>query len=83
VAALGTVAMTSPPLARKRSHHAASSTSSTMVVAKCAPCPARSTFGDHAKAHCFDSSTCSTPAAAAVRSMVPTLPGSCTSSTMR
>ena len=52
-------------------------------VRKCAPCPARSTLGDHANAQCFDSSTCSTPAAAAVRSIEPTLPGSCTSSSSR
>ena len=28
-----------------------------MSTQKCAPCPARSTLGDHANAQCFDSST--------------------------
>ena len=63
--------------------HAGRSTSSWMSTQKCAPCPARSTFGDHANAQCFDSSTCATPAAAAERSIEPTLPGSCTSSSSR
>ncbi len=54
-----------------------------MSTRKCAPCPARSTFGDHANAQCFDISTWRTPAAAAVRSIEPTLPGSCTSSISR
>ncbi len=54
-----------------------------MSTQKCAPCPARSTLGDHANAQCFDSSTCATPAPAAERSIEPTLPGSCTSSSSR
>src|SRR6185436_5761042 len=54
-----------------------------MSTQKCAPCPARSTFGDHANAQCFERSTCATPAAAAERSIEPMLPGSCTSSTSR
>ena len=53
---------------------------STMLTAKCAPIAARSTFGDHANAHPGDSSTCSAPAAAALRSSVPTFPGSWISS---
>ena len=74
LASRGDVATTSPPRARTLAP-----TRQVDVLedrrAKCAPCPARSTFGDHANAQCFDSSTCSTPAAAAERSIVPTLPG--------
>ena len=54
-----------------------------MSTQKCAPCPARSTFGDHANAQRFDNRTRATPAAAAERSIEPTLPGSCTSSSNR
>ena len=77
-----TVAITRP-LGRNARAQATRSTSSTIAVRKCAPCPARNTLGDHANAQCLDNSTCSTPAAAAVRSMAPTLPGSCTSSSRR
>ncbi len=46
--------------------------------------PARSTRGDHAPAHPSASNTCRTPAAAAVRRIVPRFPGSWTpSSTTR
>ena len=42
--------------------------------------PARSTFGDHSAALPFIASTWRTPSAAALRRMVPTLPGSCSRS---
>jgi hypothetical protein len=47
---------------------------------KCAPIAARSTRGDQAWAQPGVSSTSVTPTAAAVRRMVPRLPGSCTPS---
>ncbi len=47
---------------------------------KCAPIPARNTLGDHASAQPLPKTTVPTPAAAALRKTVPTLPGSCTPS---
>ena len=43
---------------------------------KCAPCPARTTLGDHSAAVPLMASTWRTPKAAALRRMAPTLPAS-------
>src|SRR5438105_67876 len=60
--------------------NASTSAPSTMLSAKCAPIAARSTLGDQAKAHRGESNAWRAPAAAALRSSVPTLPGSWMSS---
>ncbi len=44
---------------------------------KCAPMPARSTLGDHSATVPFSAKTWATPKADALRSTLPTLPGSC------
>src|SRR5688572_2689191 len=54
-----------------------------MLSAKCAPMAERSTLGDQANAQRSESITCPAPAAAALRSSVPTLPGSWMSSSSR
>ena len=53
---------------------------STSRSPKCAPMPARSTFGDHSAAVPLSAITCAKPNAAALRRMLPTLPASCSRS---
>src|SRR6266853_3203487 len=67
------MATTAPPNERPNS---SPSTPSKIDRKKCAPMPARITFGDHANTELFDRKTCGTPAATAVRRIDPRFPGS-------
>src|SRR6185503_318701 len=59
---------------------AARSSTCRMPTRKWPPAPARKTFADHGSAHCRSSTTLPAPKAAALRTMAPTLPASCTPS---
>ena len=59
---------------------AASFATSTSRNPKCAPMPARSTFGDQSAAVPLIATTCPKPKADALRRMLPTLPASCSRS---
>ncbi len=61
---------------RNERPNSSTSTPSKIDRKKCAPMPARITFGDHANTELFERKTCGTPAATAVRRIDPRFPGS-------
>src|SRR2546428_13681994 len=68
---------------RNKCANSSTSTPAKIDRKKCAPMPARITFGDHANTELFERKTCGTPAATAVRRIDPKFPGSWISSSNR